>query len=66
MPYAIRALGILTAITQELYRKIIGPYEDTKVLENGILTNSSPDHLIHRIIYICRNSFDIVFKYTIS
>ena len=30
-----RALGVLTAITQELYRKIIGPYEDTKISENG-------------------------------
>jgi hypothetical protein len=30
-----RALGVLTAITQELYRKIIGPYEDTKITENG-------------------------------
>lgn len=30
-----RALGVLTAITQELYRKIIGPYEDTKIEENG-------------------------------
>lgn len=26
---------ILTAITQEFYRKIIGPYEDTKISENG-------------------------------
>ncbi len=31
----IRALGVLTAITQELYRKIVGPYEDTKISENG-------------------------------
>jgi hypothetical protein len=30
-----RALGVMTAITQELYRKIIGPYEDTKIKENG-------------------------------
>lgn len=30
-----RALGVLTAITQELYRKIIGPYEDQKIQENG-------------------------------
>ncbi len=30
-----RALGVLTAITLELYRKIIGPYEDTKIKENG-------------------------------
>ena len=30
-----RALGVLTAITHELYRKIIEPYEDTKIAENG-------------------------------
>jgi hypothetical protein len=30
-----RALGVLTAITHELYRKVIGPYEDTKISENG-------------------------------
>lgn len=30
-----RALGVLSAIKQELYRHIIGPYEDTKISENG-------------------------------
>ncbi|MBI2617280.1 hypothetical protein HYW55_04055 [Candidatus Gottesmanbacteria bacterium] len=30
-----RALGVLTAITHELYRKIVGPYEDTKISQNG-------------------------------
>lgn len=30
-----RALGVLTGITQELYRKIIGPYEEVKISENG-------------------------------
>ena len=30
-----RALGVLTAITHELYRHIIGPYEDEKIQENG-------------------------------
>lgn len=30
-----RALGVLIAIMQELYRKVIGPYEDTKIRENG-------------------------------
>ncbi len=30
-----RALGVLTAVTQELYRVVIGPYEDTKIKENG-------------------------------
>ncbi len=30
-----RALGVLTAITQEFYRKIIGPYEEEKIQENG-------------------------------
>jgi len=30
-----RALGVLSAIAHELYRKIIGPYEETKITENG-------------------------------
>jgi hypothetical protein len=30
-----RALGVLSAITQELYRRVIGPYEDKKIVENG-------------------------------
>jgi hypothetical protein len=30
-----RALGVLTAIIHELYRKVIGPYEDIKISENG-------------------------------
>lgn len=30
-----RALGVLSAITHELYRHIIGPYEDEKIKENG-------------------------------
>jgi len=30
-----RALGVLSAVTQELYRVVIGPYEDTKIKENG-------------------------------
>ena len=30
-----RALGVLSAITQELYRRVIGPYEDEKIKENG-------------------------------
>jgi len=30
-----RALGVLTAITYELYRVVIGPYEDSKIKENG-------------------------------
>jgi hypothetical protein len=30
-----RALGVLTAITQELYRRIVAPYEDEKIKENG-------------------------------
>lgn len=30
-----RALGVLTAITQELYRKIVGPYEEEKISKNG-------------------------------
>lgn len=30
-----RALGVLTAVTQELYRRVVGPYEDEKIKENG-------------------------------
>ena len=30
-----RALGVLSAIGFELYRKIIGPYEEEKIAENG-------------------------------
>lgn len=30
-----RALGVLTAITQEFYRKIVGPYEEKKISQNG-------------------------------
>lgn len=30
-----RALGVLAAISQELYRVVIAPYEDTKIKENG-------------------------------
>lgn len=30
-----RALGVLSAITHELYRRLVGPYEDEKILENG-------------------------------
>jgi hypothetical protein len=30
-----RALGVLSAISLELYRHIIGPYEDQKITENG-------------------------------
>ncbi len=30
-----RALGVVTAISQELYRRVVGPYEDTKITENG-------------------------------
>lgn len=30
-----RALGVLSAITLELYRRVIGPYEDEKIKENG-------------------------------
>lgn len=30
-----RALGVLTAIREEFYRTVIGPYEDTKIKENG-------------------------------
>jgi len=30
-----RALGVLSAVTHELYRVVVGPYEDTKIKENG-------------------------------
>ncbi|HUD20273.1 MAG TPA: hypothetical protein VMR81_07560 [Patescibacteria group bacterium] len=30
-----RALGVLSAVTQELYRHVVGPYEDEKIKENG-------------------------------
>ncbi len=30
-----RALGVLTAIKDEFYRVVVGPYEDTKIKENG-------------------------------
>lgn len=30
-----RALGVLTAIKDEFYRVVVGPYEDTKMKENG-------------------------------
>lgn len=30
-----RALGVLSAVTHELYRRVVGPYEDEKILENG-------------------------------
>lgn len=30
-----RALGVLAAVSQEFYRVIVGPYEDTKIKENG-------------------------------
>lgn len=30
-----RALGVLTAIREEFYRKVVAPYEDTKIAENG-------------------------------
>ena len=30
-----RALGVLEAIKHEFYRRVVGPYEDTKVKENG-------------------------------
>lgn len=33
-----RAMGVLSAIAHELYRHIIGPYEDEKIVENGDVT----------------------------
>ena len=30
-----RALGVLSAVTSEFYRRVIAPFEDTKIKENG-------------------------------
>lgn len=30
-----RAMGVLNCIAQEFYRVIVGPYEGTKIKENG-------------------------------
>ncbi len=30
-----RALGVLSAVVQEFYRKVVGPYEEVKIKENG-------------------------------
>ncbi len=30
-----RLMGVLACVTQEAYRVVIGPYEDTKIEENG-------------------------------
>lgn len=30
-----RALGVLSAVTHELYRRVIAPYEDTKIKKEG-------------------------------
>jgi hypothetical protein len=30
-----RALGVLSAVTHEFYRRVAAPYEDTKIKENG-------------------------------
>lgn len=30
-----RALGVLTAVIQEFYRKVVAPYEETKIKQNG-------------------------------
>lgn len=30
-----RALGVLTAVREEFYRVVVGPYEDIKIKENG-------------------------------
>ncbi len=30
-----RALGVLSAISLELYRRVVGPYEEEKIKENG-------------------------------
>lgn len=30
-----RAIGMLECVKQEFYRKVVGPYEETKIIENG-------------------------------
>lgn len=30
-----RAIGVLESIKQEFYRRVVGPYEDEKIKENG-------------------------------
>jgi len=30
-----RALGVLSAVREEFYRVVVGPYEDVKIKENG-------------------------------
>lgn len=30
-----RAIGVLESMKQEFYRKVVGPYEDEKIKENG-------------------------------
>ena len=30
-----RALGVLSAVTNEFYRRVVAPFEDTKIKENG-------------------------------
>ncbi len=32
-------VGVLTCMVQELYRRLIGPYEDLKIAENGDVLN---------------------------
>ncbi len=36
------AIGVLECVKQELYRRVIAPYEDTKILENGDVYSSGP------------------------
>jgi predicted type IV restriction endonuclease len=30
-----RAMGMLSCVAQEFYRRVVGPYEDEKIKENG-------------------------------
>lgn len=30
-----RAMGVLTCVASEFYRRVVGPYEDEKIKENG-------------------------------
>ncbi len=35
-----RAIGVLSCVKQEFYRRIIAPYEDVKIEENGDVLNA--------------------------
>jgi len=36
-----KAMGLLECIKQEYYRRVVAPYEDLKIIENGDLMNKN-------------------------